>query len=184
LGYREVSRTSAACSKKAGSSETSPSASVPNTTTIFIPAAYQTAASLPTASLPNATAAASLPNATAAASLPNAAAAASLPNASLPSTASASIPTTASTSVTTTTLVESSEFALDPIKAKEFHDAADDKSIPLADFLRKLQLTENIYGDDTDMINSLTSNTSKHEKEKLKVCSNYSVKSCCLSFYL
>lgn len=57
-----------------------------------------------------------------------------------------------------------------PVKAKEFFEATDDKSIPLADFLRQLQMTDNIYGDDTDMINGLTSNTTKHEKNKLKVC--------------
>jgi hypothetical protein len=152
-----------AASVDAASTPTTASTSLPNTAAISISTAYHTAVCLPiiATSLPNA----SHPNAP----LP-ATAAASLPNASLPATAATSLPTT-----TASATVESSESALDPIKAKEFHDAADDKSIPLADFLRKLQLTENVYGDDTDMINSLTSNTSKHGKERLKVCSNYFV---------
>jgi hypothetical protein len=118
-----------------------------------------TAASVAAASVVY-THAASIPNTTAV-SIPTASSTA----ASVPTTVGASIPTASDP----TAPVEPSEFALDPVAAKEFHDAADDKSIPLADFLRKLQLTENIYGDDTDVINGLTSNTTKHEKEKLKV---------------
>ena len=39
----------------------------------------------------------------------------------------------------------------------------------MGDFLRKMQMTVDIYGDDTDMIKGLTSNTKTHEKEKIKV---------------
>jgi hypothetical protein len=53
--------------------------------------------------------------------------------------------------------------------SKEFLNATDDKSIPLGDFLRNMQLNKNIYGDDTEKINSLSSNTSKHEKDKVKM---------------
>jgi hypothetical protein len=138
-------------------------------------------ASIPTASVLNTTAASVAPTAipdTATVTVPNTAAV-SVVSVSIPNTASASVPNTTAASDPNTTAasvpntavpVKPSEFALDPEKAREFFDATDDKSIPLADFLRQLQMTEKIYGDDTDMINSLTSNTSKHEKEKLKVC--------------
>jgi hypothetical protein len=53
--------------------------------------------------------------------------------------------------------------------SKEFLNATDDRSIPLGDFLRNMQLNKNIYGDDTEKINSLSSNTSKHEKDKVKM---------------
>jgi hypothetical protein len=130
-------------------------------------------ASIPTAYVLNTTAASVAPTAipdTATVTVSNTAAV-SVVSVSIPNTASASDTNTTAASIPNTAVpVEPSEFALDPEKAREFFDATDDKSIPLADFLRQLQMTEKIYGDDTDMINSLTSNTSKHEKEKLKVC--------------
>jgi hypothetical protein len=60
---------------------------------------------------------------------------------------------------------------LHPVKAKEFFDATDNKSLALADFLHKMNMTTDIYGtgNDTDMIKNLTTNTSNHDKINLLV---------------
>jgi hypothetical protein len=57
-----------------------------------------------------------------------------------------------------------SDFVLHPQKAREFYGAEDELSLPLGDFLRKMDATKNIYGDDTDMINKLSNNTGSHDK--------------------
>jgi hypothetical protein len=103
----------------AASVPTTASTSVPNTTNISIPSAYHTAASLPTASLPTA----------------------SLPTASLATA-------TAAASLTTTASAKPSEFALDPVQAREFFGASEDNSLSLTDFLQKMNLTTDIYGDE------------------------------------
>jgi hypothetical protein len=57
-----------------------------------------------------------------------------------------------------------SDFVLHPQKAREFYGAEDELSLPLGDFLRKMDATKNIYGEDTDMINKLSNNTGSHDK--------------------
>jgi hypothetical protein len=62
-----------------------------------------------------------------------------------------------------------SDFVLHPQKAREFFGAEDELSLPLGDFLRKMDATENIYGEDTDMINKLSNNTSPHDKNCIQM---------------
>ena len=62
-----------------------------------------------------------------------------------------------------------SQFELTVEGTSEFLNAESGMSIPLADFLRKLDLSTNIYGADTELIKKLSTNTTKHEKAKIKV---------------
>jgi hypothetical protein len=117
-----------AASVDAVSVPTTASTSVPNTVAVSIPSAYHTATSLPTAYHT----VASIPT-TEAAFVPTAAAASLHTTASVPKAVSASVPNARP--------VKPSEFALDPVQAREFFGASEDNSLSLTDFLQKMNLT-------------------------------------------
>ena len=51
-----------------------------------------------------------------------------------------------------------------------FATCADDKTISIADFLQRVEkIPGGVYGDDTEMIKNLSTNTTNYEIEKFKV---------------
>ena len=57
-----------------------------------------------------------------------------------------------------------------PHKDMGFADCADDKTVSIAEFLQRVEkIPGGIYGDDTEMIKNLSSNTTGYEKAKFKV---------------